>query len=100
MRLRVKMKDKIDPKVLYRSVNEAIKRYPYFAVKPAIDKDGGIILLPNDARIKVFPARGRQRELGSDEVNGHLCFIEYDKKTYILISVTVSAAARVLSHGS
>ena len=81
MRLRVKMKEKIDPDVLRSSVNEAIKRYPYFAVRVSVDEEGGFILSPNDAEIAVLPVEGKVRDLGSSEVNYHLCFVEYDEQT-------------------
>ena len=80
MRLRVKMRDEVDPIVLRKSVNEAIKRYPYFAVKVSLDEYGGFTLLPNDAEIAVLPVEGKTKDLGSKEVNYHLCFIEYEEQ--------------------
>ena len=44
---RVTMKEPVDIDILRRSVNTAIKRYPYFAVHVTADKDGGYVLLPN-----------------------------------------------------
>ena len=81
MRLRVRMKDRVDPAVLRRSVNEAIERYPYFAVRVTLDEDGGFVLRRNNAEIAVLPVEGKTRELGSREVNGHLCFVEYRGRT-------------------
>ena len=80
MRMRVKMREKVDPVILRKAANEAIKRYPYFAVKLKIDDDGGFVLLPNDAEIAVLPVEGKTRDLGSKEVNYHLCFIEYEEQ--------------------
>lgn len=90
MRLRVKMKDQVDPVVLRKSVNEAIERYPYFAVRIKLDEDGGFLLQKNDAEIAVLPVEGKTRELGSREVNGHLCFVEYEGQTmYFNISHSI-----------
>lgn len=81
MRIRVTLNDEIDPEILRRSVNEAIVRYPYFAKSLSVDDDGGFILEPNDAPVVVFEVDGRARDLCSDEVNGHFCYVEYEGRT-------------------
>ena len=47
MRGRVTLKEPVDIDILRRSVNTAIRRYPYYAVHVVADKDGGYVLLPN-----------------------------------------------------
>ena len=81
MRIRVTMRDEVDPEILLRSANEAILRYPYFAKRLAVDDDGGFILEPNDAPVVVIPSDGRARDLCSEEVNGHFCYVEYEGRT-------------------
>lgn len=81
MRIPVRMKESIDVDILKRAVNEAIKRYPYFAVKVDVDEDGAYVLLDNDAEIAVIPYSDKTPLFGSSEVNEHLCFVEYEEKT-------------------
>ena len=47
IRIVVNMKDTVDPDILRHSVNIAVRRYPYFAVRVTVDKDGGYVLQPN-----------------------------------------------------
>ena len=44
IRIVVNMKETVDPDILRHSVNIAIRRYPYFAVRVTVDKDGGYVL--------------------------------------------------------
>ena len=80
MRIPVRMKEKVDVDILKRSVNEAMARYPYFAVKVSVDEEGAYVLLDNDAEIAVLPYTDKTPFFGSAEVNEHLCFIEYEDK--------------------
>ena len=90
MRLVVKLKDEVDPEVLSRSVNEAIKRYPYLSVQVTVDGDGGFVLVPNERDVVVLPVADKPRRLGSKEVNYHLCFVEYEGDTlYFVISHSI-----------
>ena len=43
-RVRIKMKEEVDAAVLRKAINEAIKRYPYFAVRVTLDEDGAFVL--------------------------------------------------------
>ena len=74
--VRVTMKEEVDLDTLRRAVNEAMKRYPYFAVEVSQDAEGGYILLPNPREILVRRAEKKLPLLGSQEVNMHLCFAE------------------------
>ena len=85
MRLVVKMKEVIDPDILRSSVNEAIKRYPYFAIQVTIDEEGGFVLVPNNRDVVVLPVSDKPRKLGSEEVNHHLCFVEYEEDTIYFV---------------
>ncbi len=87
VRAKVKMKDPVDIDVLRTAANKAIKRYPYFAVKVRVDKDGAYIYVPNEKPVSVIPMGTKTPDLGSEEVNGHLLFIECDgKDVYLNIS--------------
>ena len=76
VRIHVRMKDKVDIAVLYKAVNTAMKRYPYFAVRVTLDEDGGYILLPNKKRIVVMPTGKKLPTLGSKAVNEHLVYAD------------------------
>ena len=76
MRARVTMKEPVDIDILRRSVNTAIRRYPYFAVHVTVDKDGGYILKPNHKEVVVLPVLKKCPMLGTRRVNGHLLFVE------------------------
>ncbi|MDO4417749.1 MAG: hypothetical protein Q4C02_05645, partial [Eubacteriales bacterium] len=40
VRIKVTMKDDVDPDILRIAVNTAITRYPYYAVHVTVDEDG------------------------------------------------------------
>ena len=76
VRIHVRMKENVYIDVLDNAVNTAIKRYPYFAVKVALDDDGGYVLRPNDKKIVVMPTKKKLPMLGSKEVNEHLIYVD------------------------
>lgn len=80
IRARVTMKEPVDIDILRRSVNTAIKRYPYFAVHVTVDKDGGYVLLPNHKEVAVLPVSEKCPKLATKKVNGHLLFVECEGK--------------------
>ena len=80
IRVKVTMKERVDSEVLRHSVNTAITRYPYFAVRVAQGRDGGYKLIPNDNPVAVLPVAEKPRFACSNEVNKHLLFVEYDGK--------------------
>ena len=80
MRGRVTLKEPVDIDILRRSVNTAIRRYPYYAVHVVADKDGGYVLLPNHKEVVVLPVLKKCPKLGSRRVNGHLLFVECEGK--------------------
>ena len=90
VRIHVRMKDDVDIDLLDKAINTAIKRYPYFAVKVALDDDGGYVLLPNDKRIVVLPTKKKLPRLGSKAVNEHLIYADCEgKDIYLNISHTM-----------
>ena len=90
VRIHVRMKDDVDIDLLDKAINTAIKRYPYFAVKVALDDDGGYVLLPNDKRIVVLPTKKKLPRLGSKAVNEHLIYADCKgKDIYLNISHTM-----------
>lgn len=99
IRIVVNMKETVDPDILRHSVNIAIRRYPYFAVRVTVDKDGGYVLQPNQEPVVVLPEGKKVPELGSKQVNGHLLFVEYSGKTISFISAILFAEAKVLCPG-
>ena len=78
VRAKVRMKETVDIDVLRVAANKAIKRYPYFAVKIDIDENGAYVRIPNDKEIAVLKMGSRTPDLCSEEVNGHLLFLECD----------------------
>lgn len=78
IRVRITMADSVKSDVLERAAQRAIRRYPYFAVRVALDADGGFVLQPNDSPIVVCATRAKTFNFGSEAVNGHLAFIDYE----------------------
>ena len=76
VRIHVRMKKPVDMDVLDRAVNNAITRYPYFAVRVTTDDDGGYVLAPNDKKIVVLPTSKKLPRVGSDSVNNHLLYVD------------------------
>lgn len=76
IRIRVHMKQEVELDVLRRAVNTATLRYPYFMVKLSVDDSGAYVLLPNDAPITVIQTSTRNPELCSEEVGGHLLYVD------------------------
>ena len=90
VRAKVRMKDTVDIDILRAAANKAMKRYPYFAVKIEVDESGSYVRVPNNKEIAVLPMGDKTPYLGSEEVNGHLLFLECDgKDIYFNISHTM-----------
>ena len=86
-RVKVTMKEEVDPDILSSSVNVAIKRYPYFAVYLSVDSKGGLVLSYNDSRVAVIKTSEQMPMLGERLVNGHLLYLDYrGKNIYFNIS--------------
>ena len=80
VRIRVTMKDDVDIDVLRKSVNTAIKRYPYFRKQIIVDIDSSFDLIDNDKDIVVIETSDNLPLLGSEKVNKHLFYADCDGK--------------------
>ena len=69
-RLAVRMKETVDYDLLFRAVERAMTRYPYFRVRPELEGET-LVLRYNDQPLPVFPD-DRTVTLGSEESGGHL----------------------------
>lgn len=94
--IRIELKKEIDGAVLDRAAQRAIRRYPYFAVRVVLDEQGGYVLEENHRPIAVNPTAKKRPDLGTAQVNGHLCSIDYEGRTIsfnISHSITAAPAA-------
>ena len=90
VRIHVRMRDEVDISVLEKAVNNAMKRYPYFAVRVTLDDEGGYVLRPNDKKIVVMTTAKKTPRLGSKAVNEHLIYADCEgKDIYLNISHTM-----------
>ncbi len=76
IRVRVTMKDEVDIDILRKSVNTAMRRYPYFAREVVLGDDGGYDLIPNEREVVVIETPKKLPNLCSDEVNRHLLYVD------------------------
>ncbi len=76
VRVKVTMRAKVDIDALRRAVNVAIERYPYLAVEVVLGEDGAYDLKPNSREVVVIPTAKHIPDLGSDEVNKHLIYVD------------------------
>lgn len=77
VRMKACLDAKVDGAILAKAAQEAIGRFPYFAVKVGLDEGQNYILEHNDKPIAVLPEKNERLVLGSAEVNGHLFAITY-----------------------
>lgn len=75
IRLKLVMRDEVDPAALHTAAQKAFKRFPYYAKEIRIEKAGGIDLIPNDRPLAVTPTKSGHPVLGGPEANYHLCSI-------------------------
>ena len=81
LRMKVRLDDTVDARILSDISKEAFTRFPYFSVKVSLDEGENYKLDHNDRPIAVLPEEKRKLMLGSDEVNNHLFVITYKKDT-------------------
>ena len=97
IRVRVTMKEEVDIDILRRSINTAIRRYPYFAVEVRLARDGGYELIPNRKEIVVIKTSQTLPSLSSPEVNHHLVFLDCEgRDIYFNISHSLGGGRGVL----
>ena len=77
VRILVKLKENVDHKLLNEAAQEAITRFPYFAVKVRVDEGGSFTFDHNESPIPVLPEENKRLVLGSDKTGGHLFAITY-----------------------
>lgn len=77
MRCRFRMKDTVDGDILQRSVQSAMKRYPYLKKRIAVD-NGTFVLEDNPLPVPVMKTSYPMPSFGSDEMNGHLLCVDYE----------------------
>ena len=86
-RIKVTMKEPVQPEILRSSINTAIRRYPYFAVQLSVDSKGGLVLSPNENPVVLVETSNQMPMLGSPMANDHLLFVDYrGKNIYFNIS--------------
>ena len=78
IRVKVVMKEPVDPVTLKAAAEKAFARFPYYSKQIHIDEDGGIDLIPNPRTIRVSPVSAKRTYLFSEAVNYQPCSIEYD----------------------
>lgn len=81
IRLKLVMRDAVDPAALNTAAQKAFRRFPYYAKEIRIDQDGCIDLIPNDRPLAVTPTKSGHPVLGGPEANYHLCSIDYQGDT-------------------
>ena len=81
-RLAIRMKSTVDYDLLYRSIERAMMRYPYFCVYPDLEGEC-LVLRYNKLPLPVFPD-DRTVTLGSDESRGHLISFGCKDKTIFI----------------
>lgn len=80
IRMRIRMRDLIDPDVLRSAVDTTMSRYPYFRVRLLRDGDGGWIYAANDRPVTVNHSLNGVT-LNSPESNYHMvAFSWYDNR--------------------
>ena len=92
-RVKVTMKEPVNPQMLRRAIDAAIKRYPYFAVRLSVDSYGGFVLSPNESPVVLVETSDRMPALAGPEANGHLLFADYrGNNIYFNISHSLAGA--------
>ena len=82
IRVRIRMRDLIDPDVLRHAVDNTMKRYPYFCVELQ-KKDGQYIFAENHRPVVITPSM-KGVDLNSEEANYHMIAFCYENSWIIL----------------
>ena len=53
IRIKVVMKDTVEPNVLTEAAQKAFKRFPYYSKQIHIDEEGGVDFIPNPRTVSV-----------------------------------------------
>lgn len=76
---RYRLSEDISAEALEKATRDAVEAFPFFRLKPVIDRDGRLDMAENDAPLPVFKKDTACRSLGSSDTNGYLFRICYDK---------------------
>ena len=75
---RYRLTEEISYDALLEATKDAVSSFPYFNLKPVVDKDGRLIMEDNDGPMPVFKKDDKQRNLGSKDTYGYLFRILYN----------------------
>lgn len=78
IRIKVVMKENVEPDTLTVAAQKAFKRFPYYSKQIHIDEDGGVDLIPNPRTVSVKAVSNKKTYLFSEAVNYQPCSIEYE----------------------
>lgn len=93
IRFALEITEDIDGEALYKAVNAAVERYPYFSVRVK-NANGGYAFAPNSLPIAVMKTKIPAPPLGSEEVNYHLNYVDYaDDTIYFNVSHSITDAS-------
>ena len=79
LRVKIYLKEEVEPCCLEKAVNVAMKRYPYF-MKTLIRFGEEYVFADNNRPVVVYAHTGSTRALNSPEVNYHLVSVDYSGK--------------------
>ena len=75
---RYRLTEAISYDALLEATKDAVSSFPYFGLKPVVDKDGRLIMENNGGPMPVFKKDEKQRNLGSDDTYRYLFRVLYD----------------------
>lgn len=73
----------IEPGSMKESLEEALRLYPEFKIR-VLPKNHRFVSQVNDRPIAFFQGIGQEHKLGSDETNGYLFYLAYEKKSLLI----------------
>ena len=68
----------IDPDTLRKAVGKALDRFPFFKLRPYLDKNGMLAAKENSGDVPVFFNDDSYRSLGTNETGGYLFCVNAD----------------------
>ncbi len=73
----------IEPGKMKEALEDALRLYPEFKIR-VFPQDHRFVSQVNDRPIAFFEGIGQEHKLGSDETNGYLFYLAYEKKSLLL----------------
>lgn len=81
---RYRLTEDISYDALLEATKDAVESFPYFGLKPVVDREGKLVMEDNDAPMPVFKKDDRLRNLGSEDTYRYLFRVLYgDDEIYI-----------------